>query len=192
MGLESAAKPRPKFRDNLTTCSLRQLEELTGKGHRKVKQALASLPPAHEDGNAKYYNSPEALECIYRFELLDELGADEGAGARERLDPAKERALLDSARRRKVEIETQILEKSVAPIEIFKLAMQDLATAARSRLLGIESKLGPRLVGQKDIKIVRKILSEEINEILLDLSKTDPKEIASLIDGGDADDVAEE
>lgn len=187
----------PKFRDDTSVVSLRQLEELTRKGFRTVKAAVlaSGIQPEREDKNAKYYSTPEALEAVYRHTLLGDLAPDEVPAGDEgesaqggRLDPVLESAKLNQARRKKVELETEIMRGDLISAEDVQKVMDDAFTAVRAKALQLPRQCGVVLIGVKDPRDIESKVAILVEEFLQDASKISAQDVTTLA----ADDVDEE
>lgn len=115
---------------NLRQLTIRQLHEVTGKSERTVKKALAHLEPAREDSRARYYDPHLALPLIF--------GLEGG-----KLDPGREKALLDQARRRKVDLELAVMEARLIDGETVSRSYEDECATVRARILAVASQVAP-------------------------------------------------
>lgn len=167
-----------RIKADLSRLSLNQLCTLTGKTSRTLKKLLADVEPEEESGTF-YYRPPEALPAIYGISHsgLSALAApdpdedDAGDDSSDRkLDPIREKALLDRARRMKVELEIQEQKKLLIRAESVEAEWARMAGAFRSRILNIPKKLAAKLCQAKEIRAIEKILTTECHEALTELS----------------------
>ena len=165
-----------RIKADLTRLSLNQLSTLTGKTSRTLKKLLANLPPEEESGTL-YYRPVEALPQIYGlgyFDVNRDLPAGEHGDDFEdgRLpDPIREKARLDRRRADKLEIEIDVMKKKLIPIESVESAWSQMAGAFRSKIMNLPRKVAPRICATKDMRAIEKILSDECNEALTELSE---------------------
>lgn len=161
-----------RIKADLSRVSLNQLCTLTGKTSRTLKKLLADVVPDEESGTL-YYCPPEVLPVIYgiSFRDLHAEPAAEDESEENRLDPIREKALLDRARRQKVELEIAEEKKKLIRIEKVEETWSKMAGAFRSRILNMPKKLAAKVCQTKDIKAIEKILSAECEEALTELSE---------------------
>jgi hypothetical protein len=164
-----------RTKTDLSRVTLNQLETLTGKNFRALKKALADVTP-EERGGSFFYDPTEALPIIYgiRFSDLpapDAAGDDDSVADPARpLDPVREKALLDRAKRRKVDIEIQEKLKKLIPAEKVAEEWGKMVGAFRSKLLNLPKKLAPKVCATKDVNKIEKILTAECHEALQELA----------------------
>lgn len=88
---------------------------------------------------------------------------------------------IDAIRKEKLQVELDnakidllIKRQEYAPISAFEEVLNNIFSVFRSRLLGMPSKLAPRLAGQ-DKKKAKDLLNKAVREALDELSATDTK-----------------
>lgn len=120
----------------------------------------------------------------------------EAAGQPEGLS---EKDLLDRTRRKKLELEIQIMQGELHRSQDVEREMNAMVAAFRARCLAIPTKVSPQLLGQADLAVVQSTLKREIFEALAELADYDPemfyrhsKDKLVLDDGGDAEAPAKE
>ncbi len=141
------------------------MSELTGFDRRKVRRRLETLEP-EKKGRSYLCNSHEALRLLY------------GDGGDGKLDPQQERAALDRARREAVEMDNKRKSGELVPVDEVTEAWGKLVTNTRAKLLGLPTRLAPRLLSQREMRDIERTLKDAIYECLQALSETDPDEIA--------------
>ena len=103
------------------------------------------------------YESKQALAALY--------SANE-----ERLDAQRENALLARARRKKTDIEREILEGSVVKVdEVIDLWATSI-TNAKNKLLAMPNKITHQLLAAGDHKTALTIFKDSVNEALEELA----------------------
>jgi hypothetical protein len=112
---------------DVKSVSLRELESLTGKHHKFLKQCLESVPFASGPNRTHLYNAPDALAAIYHVTKSLE-------AARTRL--AESAALLN-------EIRSDELRKTRIPIEIVADELDTIFQAIASILKSEATKHRP-------------------------------------------------
>lgn len=112
--------------------SVNQLSELTGQDRRTINRRLKSLTP-QKQGRANLYESTEALPLLYGVEREGPV-----------LDLSQERAGLAREQRLVAEIRRKEASGELIPAQIVVELGAALVAAARSKLLGIHSKIRSR------------------------------------------------
>ncbi len=139
--------------------SYNQISEWTGKSYRTIKKHLesAGIKPVSKDGNSIYFDSVEALNCLF---------AQRGEGANT-LDLNQEKALLAVQQRRKLERENDTAEGLVAPRIHLTYALQKtgLQMMAHLEALPLQMKrANPRLTSH-DLFTVKKCIAKMCDAI---------------------------
>ena len=129
---------------------------MTGFTERTVKKRLDGLE-MRRAGNAYQYESKRALAALY--------SANE-----ERLDAQKENALLARARRRKTDIEREILEGSVVKVEEVIDPWSTSISNAKTKLLAMPNRITHQLLAASDHKTALAIFKDSFNEALQELA----------------------
>lgn len=91
-----------------------------------------------------------------------------------KLDKTQEEAKWVLARRRKTELELQIMKGELHRAEDVQMVMSDMLGNFRARLLSIPSKVAPQLLGKTEIPVIKNILEEVVREAMNELSDYDP------------------
>ncbi|EGW39175.1 hypothetical protein [Desulfosporosinus sp. OT] len=86
-----------------------------------------------------------------------------------------EKDLLDRTRRKKIELEIQIMQGELHRAEDVRRVMNDMLGSFRARCLSIPHKLAPQLVAQTDLPIIQAAIKKDIYEALTELSDYDPR-----------------
>lgn len=168
-----------RIKADLSRLSVNQLSELTGKDRRTLKKLLADIDPQEESGTL-FYIPREALPVIYGISHagLSALGSaaedseDDGDGSmQDRLDPIREKALLDRVRRQKIELEIAEERKKLIRIEKVEETWSKMAAAFRAKILALPKKCAPRVCATKETRQIEKILTQECHEALKELSE---------------------
>ena len=180
-----------KIKPDLRRVTLNQLEELTGKTHRTIKKRLAEsgVEYCHTDGNAKFYNPKDALPAIFIAGAAPSMELDEN-GEPVTLNPINEKALLDRARRTKIELEIAVIRKTLLPADQLSTILTDALTSIRQKQLSLPHRLAKRLAEVSEEKAIEEILRKELSDSLDALSKADPSMITPLAgtDNGEGED----
>ncbi len=137
------------------------LSDLTGFDRRTISRRLADLKCEDKGRGGKFYQSDHALSLLYN------------GGGGENLDPAQERALLDNARRRLAELEFSKRRGELLSADVAYRAIEQAATAFKSRLQGIPGQYSSILAAESDAKKIEGILDQEIWNALDEITRTD-------------------
>lgn len=89
------------------------------------------------------------------------------------LDPQQERALLDRARRREVELRLQEREGVLIPADRVEETWIRLVHTFRARMLILPSKLSPLLARESDAGVISGIIEGMLYEAMTELSEAD-------------------
>lgn len=154
-----------RVKTDFSRVSLNQLCMLTGHTSRTLKKMLAPIKAeVTEDGTLLY--DPRVVLTIRNFET----SSDEPS-ARERLDPQQEKARLDKLKADKVELEILQMRKKLIPIETIYASWEKVISAARARLLGMPTKLAPKLAATSEARDAEKIIKAEVYQALKEMSE---------------------
>lgn len=117
--------------------------------------------------------------------------------AAEQPEGLSEKDLLDRTRRKKIELEIQIMQGELHRAEDVMRVMNDMLGAFRARCLGMPHKLAPQLIAKAELPTIQDIIKKEIHEALTELSDYDPrvfyaqsKDKLVLNDGGEVEQKA--
>ena len=108
-------------------------------------------------------------DCISKyidFKIKSELG--------DSIEFDIEHARLEKAKREKAEIQLAELKGEMHPAADVEYVMNDMITAAKSKLRSIPVKVSPRLCSQPDSSIIKNILSQGIDDCLMELANYSP------------------
>ena len=136
--------------------SIKFYSELTGFTERTVKKRLDGLE-MRKTGNAYQYESKQALAALY--------SANE-----ERLDAQRENALLARARRKKTDIEREILEGSVVKVEEVIDLWAKSINNAKTKLLAMPNRITHQILAAGDHKTALGIFKDSVYEALDELA----------------------
>ena len=142
--------------------SITTLSEWTQHDRRTIKRRLDGLD-FEDNGRGGYlYDSASALRRIY----LGNPSEDSD------LDPPRERAALDRARRHLAEIELEVKRGNLIPVERVQETWQTLAANVRSRLLALPGRLAVATTGTATLQDSEREAKKLIHECLSELSAT--------------------
>lgn len=117
----------------------------------------------------------------------------------EKQEGLSEKDLLDRTRRKKLELEIQIMQGELHRAEDVKRVMNQMLGAFRARCLGIPHKLAPQLLNKNELSVIQAAIKKEIHETLSELSDYDPrvfyaqsKDKLVLEDGGETEEEDKE
>ena len=140
--------------------SIRSLSQLTGRNRETISRKLEGLACKPGPKNGKLYNAKEALPLIF----------DVDRGEQSAINPLKEKALLDEARRKLLELELAQKRGELLSSDGLQTELEDVFSSIRSKLLNLPPKLAQRLSGRKlPGKEIEKESKELIEEALLGL-----------------------
>lgn len=149
------AKQQPKIG---STAELAELLMLTV---RRVNQLVNEEVLTREaDGT---FNIPKAISDYYEFKYADDGDADYMA----------EKAKHEMAKRQLAELELAKRQGQVHDAEDVEMVMTDMLTNIRSQLLALPTTMAP-LLCNKDKGYISKVLTEEIENRLAELSDYSP------------------
>ena len=157
--------------------NLTQLTRLLGVSAPTVRNYIARGMPVLTEANRKAGIEWEfdKYDCIEWYEnFQDEKLREE----EERIANEEEDDALRQARLEKLKVETARLELrlrreqgELVPIESIARIVEQQYTSVRQQLLSLPHKLAPLLAGKTDIREINEVLSDYINETLLELKE---------------------
>lgn len=146
---------------NLREMSVNQLSELTGKDRRTIKERLGSTKPVREDKRGQYFDTRAALNLIFS-------SAGSPKGIEKQL--ALESLGLEKARREKIEIEVAKMRGDLVNIEDVAKVVERQYSIIRAQFRALPSKLAKLLSMISDPHEVFKIIQDEVNQVLTELT----------------------
>lgn len=109
--------------------------------------------------------------------LRAKIKADLGVGADgEAIDPQREKALLDRARRITVETEHQTRIGELLEASVVAETWAAQVAIAKGRLLALPARIAPSVIGLGDLRTIEGVIREAIHEALTELSENSPAE----------------
>jgi phage terminase Nu1 subunit (DNA packaging protein) len=146
--------------------STKEISEILGVTTRRIQQlAQDNALVRFSHGN---YDLPASIQKYITYMT------EAGSLADGELDKAQEEAKWTQARRKKTELELQIMKGELHRSEDVQLVMSDMLGNFRARLLALPSKIAPQLLGKTDIIPVKDLLKSAVYEALNELSDYDP------------------
>lgn len=136
------------------------LAELLEKDRRTIDRKLRNIP-FEKKGRSNLYDLKTALDAIFLEHESD--GDDEEINIR------LEKAKLDRARRKLVELELEVKKSNLIPKDVLERNLSGIFGEIKAKILGIPTKAAQRFSG-KTQKEVRSILDRLCKETLRDLS----------------------
>jgi phage terminase Nu1 subunit (DNA packaging protein) len=143
-----------------------QISEILGVTTRRIQQ-LAKENALVRVAHGKY-DLPASIQKYIEYMTVADILPDG------ELDKAQEEAKWTQARRKKTELELQIMKGELHRSEDVQLVMSDMLGNFRARLLAIPSKIAPQLLGLTDILTVKEMLKEAVYEAMNELADYDP------------------
>lgn len=147
-----------------------QAAALTGVNLRTLQRICvgANAPPKLANAVGRAHGFP----CLsFGQWLRARIKADLGVGEDgEAIDPQREKALLDRARRIVVETEHSVRMGQLMPSETVAALWTDQVSVAKGRLLALPARLAPAVLGLGDLRAIEGVIREAIHEALTELS----------------------
>ena len=161
------------------------LGKVWGITDRRVRQ-LREEGVISEVARGKY----DLFECTRKYCDFLRQAANANANSKEvKLSLDNEKALHEKAKREKAELQLQVMRGEVHLGEDVEKVMTDMISTARTKLLALPSKVAPTVIGYDNISKIQAILSNYIEEALLELSEYDPQLFTNdSVVQGDAED----
>ncbi len=139
--------------------TLNGLAAETGLDRRTLAKRLVGVTPADEKGDVKLYRLADVLPAL-------------GLGAtpnKAQLDLTAERARLAKEQADKTAIQNEERRGEIIPVADVIERWTRIAETVKRRLLGLPSKVAPRLA-MKPVSEVFRVLDEQVRETLIELS----------------------
>ncbi|OPJ63387.1 hypothetical protein [Clostridium oryzae] len=95
------------------------------------------------------------------------------------IDYDMEHALLERAKREKVELELTAMKGTMHLSEDVERVMNDMLANFRAKLLSLPTKIAPLLAGKEDISEIQQLLQNDFYEILHEFSFYNPEDFYS-------------
>jgi phage terminase Nu1 subunit (DNA packaging protein) len=146
--------------------SLREIEDLTGFGFKRIKKKMGHLKPQKIEGTIHYYDTKEVLPLLYsNVEKTKNL-----------LQLDQERAKLASKQAERTEIIIQQMRGELIPTAAISEALGKTFGAIRSKFLAMPSKTAMLLAGLTSTEI-ECVLKDNICDVLEELAHCDIRAI---------------
>ena len=146
--------------------SLREIEDLTGFGFKRIKKNISHIEPKKIEGTIHYYDPKEVFPLLY--------ANVEQKGNLLQLD--QERAKLASKQAERTEIIIQQMRGELVETASLSEALNKTFGYIRSKFLSLPSKTAMLLVGLTGNEI-EMVLKDNICDVLEELSHCDIREI---------------
>lgn len=156
--------------DSVTVASS-VLADLFGLTDRRVRQ-LADEEIIVRVKRGRYDLSSSVRNYILHLKTNNDLKEDK---TEKEIDYDKEHALLERARREKVELELAAMRGTMHFSEDVERVMNDMLANFRSKLLSLPTRVSPLLVCKDNVVDIQEVLHKQILEVLQELSNYDPE-----------------
>ncbi|MBA4510212.1 hypothetical protein H1057_19600 [Clostridium sporogenes] len=153
------------------TVSSSVLSDIFGLTERRVRQ-LAEEGIIVKIKRGRYDLSSSVRNYIIHLKTNNDLKEDKT----KEIDYDMEHALLERARREKVELELAAMRGQMHHSEDVERVMNDMLANFRSKLLALPTKASPMLIARDDIGTIQEILHNQMLEVLQELSNYNPEE----------------
>ncbi len=160
-----------------TIITAKQLGDLFGVRDRMVR-TLAEQGIAVRESNGKYrlFESTKNYIVLLKAQAAGKRVQDDATG--EVLDLEQERALHEHTKRQITEIKLALIKGQTHKAEDVAAVMTDIFAKIKSKLEAMPTKMARRLENKKRTQI-QAILTEEVRNVLLELSSYDPADFYS-------------
>lgn len=148
------------------------LADLFGLTERRIRQ-LAEEGIIVKVKRGRYDLSTSIRNYIIHLKTNNDLKEDKSD---KEIDYDMEHALLERAKREKVELELAAMRGQVHHSEDVERIMNDMLSNFRSKLLALPTKASPMLIARDDIGSIQEILHNQILEVLQELSEYNPED----------------
>lgn len=146
--------------------SLREIEDLTGFGFKRIKKNIGHIEPKKIEGTIHYYDPKEVFPLLYsNAEKKENI-----------LQLDQERAKLASRQAERTEIIIQQMRGELVETASLSEALNKTFGYIRSKFLSLPSKTAMLLVGLTPNEI-EMVLKDNICDVLEELSNCDIREI---------------
>lgn len=138
-----------------------QAAELLRVSDRRIRQ-LAEEGIIDREENDKF-DARKITEQYYRFKFEGDVNKEF----------EKTKSKHEDIKLKLSEIKLQKLNKNLLPADQVEASVTNMIVIFRNKVLGVPSKLAPKLVGIKNLTQISTILESELVQCLHELSKTD-------------------
>lgn len=165
-----------KVKGKITTAMTRQTWSVSrlaielGLDRRTIGGKLAGVAPAERLRAGPTYWMADVVRALFA----------EPAG---KLDLSNERAQLAHAQTQKVKLEVAQLQKELVPADQLADTWGNYVANARAKILGLGSKLAPRVAAEKSTQVCQAIIDAAVYEILSELKEEGVRRASSDDDG---------
>lgn len=171
-GGEKVAESKKIQNVDSVTVSSSVLSDIFGLTERRVRQ-LAEEGIIVKIKRGRYDLSSSVRNYIIHLKTNNDLKEDK---TDKEIDYDMEHALLERARREKVELELAAMRGQMHHSEDVERVMNDMLSNFRSKLLALPTKASPMLIARDDIGTIQEILHNQMLEVLQELSDYNPEE----------------
>ncbi|MGG3448643.1 hypothetical protein ABER98_01780 [Domibacillus aminovorans] len=151
--------------ENSMIVSSKEISLILGVSDSRIRQ-LTNEKALIRVSHGKY-DLPASVDAYLNYRLNKEKPDGE-------LDKTTEEALWTRARRKKTELELQIMRGELHRSEDVERVMNDMLAAFRAKILSIPSKFAPQIVGKTEIPPIKEVLKKGVHEALEELTDYDP------------------
>ena len=133
-----------------------------------LKAGLPFVTAPEKRGQSYQFDTSDVFRWLVEREITKRLPA-----GNESLDPQRERAALDNARRREIELRLQEREGVLIPADRVEETWLRLVHTFRSRMLVLPSKVAPLVAAEFDAAKISGMIESLIHEALAELAESD-------------------
>jgi len=142
----------------ISELSAKELAHLINLSERRVHQLTSDNIISKNDNNK--YLACDAIDKYYKFKY--------DTTSCESLD--KEKAKHEEVKRKLSELKLKKIERDLVSLEEVEYAMINVIANCKAKLLGLASKIAPRIVSEDNINLIREEIDIEIRSALTELS----------------------
>ena len=154
----------------VTEVSAKDLSLLLNLSERRIHQLVNQDIITRNDNNK--FLVCEAIEQYYKFKF--------DVGTAESLK--KEQAKHEEIKCKLSQYKLKVIEKELISLDEVEKAMISVISNAKSKLLGLSSKVAPRIISENNINIIREEIDAEIKDALEELSNYKFEDIEEEVD----------
>ncbi len=144
---------------NLRYLSISQLHKVTGKDRITIAKKLESIKPFEEKGNAKIYDTYEALPLIFS-------GEQPKGMSKKLMDVTYE---IEKEKLNKIRMDNELKIGRLVEIDEVVKTVEKEFTFVKAQIKTLPSKLSKRLSIENDPLVINQIITTEINDTLNEL-----------------------
>lgn len=162
------------IKENLSEVTISQLETLTGKHFRTIRNRIGNLKPLRTEGSSIFFDPKDALPLIFAPDFESSDTSENTSKLSKQLE--KEKVRNERAKADKMELTVERLRGNLIPADMVERVWSNMTASFRAKILALPTKVALSIVGLKSPAEGEAILRDKVEEALSELAEYRPEQ----------------